>query len=76
MSIQDQLIEFSIQEIVYMITSDEHIPVDRAMEVFYNSEVFEKLQDKETGLYIESPLYVYELFKDEQKNGRIVQEEE
>ena len=38
-------------------------------------EVFEKLQDEETGLYLESPEYVYDLFKDELNFGHIVQAE-
>jgi len=33
------------------------------MEQFYNSEIFDKLQDSETGLYTESASYVYELFR-------------
>lgn len=45
------------------------------MNKFYNSKVFEKLQDKETGLYLESPEYVYDLFKDEMNFGYIVQAE-
>jgi len=40
---------------------DEHnLPIDIAMEKFFNSQVFEKLQDVETGLYTESASYVYE----------------
>ena len=42
---------------------------------FYNSEVFEKLIDEETGLYLESPDYVYDLFKDEMNFGHIIQAE-
>mgnify|MGYP007041225037 CR=1 FL=1 len=42
---------------------------------FYNSEVFEKLQDEETGLYKESSAYVYDLFKDEMNFGHIIQAE-
>ena len=45
------------------------------MDKFYNSKVFEKLQDTETGLYMESSEYVYDLFKDEINFGRIVQAE-
>lgn len=41
----------------------------------YNSEIFEKLVDKETGLYLESPEYVYDLFKDEMNFGHIIQVE-
>ncbi|MEE0809815.1 hypothetical protein [Blautia sp.] len=62
---QEQLIEYIIQDIVDMFSSDQNIEYDEAMNRFYNSEVFEKLQDKETGLYMESSEYVYDLFKDE-----------
>ena len=75
MSKQDQLIEYIIQDIVDMFSSDQNIEYDEAMNKFYNSEVFEKLQDKETGLYRESSEYVYDLFKDELNFGRIVQAE-
>ena len=69
---QEQLIEYIIQDIVDMFSSDQDIEYDEAMNKFYNSKVFEKLQDKETGLYMESSEYVYDLFKDEINLGRIV----
>ncbi len=72
---QEQLIEYIVQDIVDMFSSDQNIEYDEAMNKFYNSKVFEKLQDKETGLYLESSEYVYDLFKDEINFGRIVQAE-
>ena len=72
---QEQLIEYIIQDIVDMFSSDQDIEYDEAMNKFYNSKVFEKLQDQETGLYMESSEYVYDLFKDEINFGRIVQAE-
>ena len=72
---QEQLIEYIIQDIVDMFSSDQDIEYDEAMNKFYNSKVFEKLQDKETGLYMESSEYVYDLFEDEINFGRIVQAE-
>ena len=44
---KSQLIEYIIQDIVDMIAIDQNIEYDEAMNKFYNSEVFEKLQDKE-----------------------------
>lgn len=58
-----------------MFATDQNIEYDEAMNKFYNSKVFEKLQDIETGLYLESPEYVYDLFKDEMNFGRIIQAE-
>jgi len=72
---QEQLIEYIVQDIVDMFSSDQNIEYDEAMNKFYNSQVFEKLQDIETGLYMESSEYVYDLFKDEINFGRIVQAE-
>ena len=72
---QEQLIEYIVQDIVDMFSSDQNIEYDEAMNKFYNSKVFEKLQDKETGLCMESSEYVYDLFKDEMNFGRIVQAE-
>lgn len=75
MSKHDQLIEYIVQDIVDMLATDQNIEYDEAMNKFYNSEVFEKLQDKETGLYLESSEYIYDLFKDEMNFGHIIQAE-
>jgi hypothetical protein len=75
MSKQDQLIEYVVQGVIDMFATDQNIEYDEAMNKFYNSQVFEKLQDIETGLYLESSEYVYDLFKDEINFGRIVQAE-
>ena len=75
MSKQDQIIEYIIQDIVDMLATDQNIEYDEAMNKFYDSEVFEKLQDKETGLYLESSGYIYDLFKDEMNFGHIIQAE-
>ena len=72
---KDQLLEYSIQDIIDMLSNDQSIEYDEAMNKFYNSEVFEKLIDKDTGLYLESAEYVYDLFKDEMNFGHIIQAE-
>ena len=72
---KNQLLEYSIQDIIDMISTDQSTEYDEAMNKFYNSEVFEKLIDKETGLYLESPEYVYDLFKDEMNFVHIIQAE-
>ena len=72
---RSQLIEYIIQDIVDMLATDQNIEYDEAMNMFYNSEVFEKLLDQETGLYLESSGYIYDLFRDERNFGHIVQAE-
>ena len=72
---KDELMEYVIQDIIDMISTDWSIEYDEAKNKFYNSEVFENLIDEETGLYLESPDYVYDLFKDEMNFGHIIQAE-
>ena len=72
---RSQLIEYIIQDIVDMLATNQNIEYDEAMNMFYNSEVFEKLLDQETGLYLESSGYIYDLFRDERNFGHIVQAE-
>lgn len=70
-----QLIEYVIQDIVEMIAKDQHIEFEDAMDYFYESEVFDKLQDVESGLYRESSAYIYDLYIDELNFGHMVQAE-
>lgn len=75
MTKQDYLTESSTADIIRYISEDTGRDYERAMELFYSSATFEKLCDPETGLYLESPAYVYGIFEDELKFGRIVQRE-
>lgn len=75
MTKKDQLIEYSIQDIVEYIVNDQHIEYDEAMRVFYDSQTFDKLSDVETGLYLESSAYVYGIFQDERNFGGFIQAE-
>lgn len=75
MTKQEQLVEYQIQDIIEYIVIDTQIEYDKAMQIFYNSQTFDKLTDYETGLYLESSAYVYGLFQDERKFGRLIQVE-
>ena len=41
-----------------------------AIDIIYNSDTFQKLEDTETDLYVQSPAYIYELLNTEYKTGR------
>jgi len=73
MDIVKALIEGVTQDIIAYIVEDEGIPIEHAMNIVYNSEVFTKLSDRKTGLYRESSAYVAGLLKDELANGKLVQ---
>lgn len=72
---EKHLIEYMIQDLVEIIVDTQKIEYDEAMAMLYSSSVYDKVLDTETGLYRESPAYVYGLFQDEMNFGRIVQAE-
>ena len=75
MSKQEQLIEYITSDIILFIMAEKNISMIEAMQSLYSSDTFLKLNDIETGLYIESPTYVYDIYKNEKQNGQIIQEE-
>jgi hypothetical protein len=67
----DLLKEFLTVDIITFIMEDTGVSAGEAMRQFYNSEIFDRIEDAETGLYRESSGYVYALYKDECAYGRL-----
>jgi len=64
---QQEMIEYTTQEVIQYLIEDKGISMEEAMEEFYMSNIFEKLNDIETGLYLDGSTYIYELLKREQE---------
>ena len=64
---QDLCIEFLIGEIVSIICEEKKIPTLEAYELFYKTDISKKIEDIETGYYLEGAAYMYELVKKELK---------
>ena len=62
----DWFIDSLTKEIAAFIMEDEKIEYDEALRKLYNSIIFEKLTDTETGLYREGAAYVYQYYLEEQ----------
>ena len=67
----DFLVEYITARVVEWIMRDQDLGLEEALLLFHNSETFEKLCEKQTDLYIESPAYVYELLTEELRRGTI-----
>jgi len=63
---QKYLIQYISRDIIGFISNDKNVSIDTAMDYFFDSRIFEILQDIESGLYTESASFVYELYKEEQ----------
>lgn len=70
-----QMIEYMVQDLIEIISETQNLEYENAMNLLYNSEIYNKLLDIETGLYRESPAYVYGLLQDEFNFGHIIQAE-
>ena len=66
------LINARIKDMAMWLMEDFKYSLEEALDCVYNSELFEKLQDLETGLYYQSSGYNYGLLKEEMKYGRIL----
>ena len=64
---QQEMIEYTTQEVIRYLIEDYDITMEAAMEQFFMSNTFDKLSDIETGLYLEGSAYIYELLKREKK---------
>lgn len=67
----DFLIEYITTRVVEWIMRDQCLALEQALLLFHNSETFDKLCQRKTDLYIESPAYVYELLNEELRRGTL-----
>jgi hypothetical protein len=54
-----------IPEIIRLIAEKYSISEEQALDMFYTSATAASLADDETGLYGQSPLYIFSVFNDE-----------
>ena len=62
---QDFLIQNVISHVIYYISKDKNIDTEQALKIFFSSDLSKKIEDTETGYYLESPSYIYEILKKE-----------
>lgn len=67
---QRTMIEYTTQDVVRYLMEFDGMTMEDAIEQFYLSWTFEKLNDIETGLYLEGSGYIYEMLKREQRRNK------
>ena len=68
---KDFLINATIDQMTAFLMEDYHLELPAALELIYNSQLYEKIINLETGLYYQSPAYNYGLLKHEIDYGKI-----
>ena len=67
---QDFLVQNIVTDIIGYIVEDNKVDIITATEIWGESGFSDKVQDAETGLYLEGSAYVYELFKEWQQQNK------
>ena len=65
------LIENLTKNLVLLVMEKFGYSITEAMDVVYNSELYEKILDLETGLYYQSAGYNFDLLHNEILTGRV-----
>lgn len=60
-----------IADLVDRVMADYNLDLEKALDVVYSSEIFQKLSDPATALFKEGPVYIYSYLKDELEKGKI-----
>ena len=72
----DSMLILIVPAVVRLIAENYSIDEIEASNIFYDSKVYEKLEQEDTKLWHLSPLTLFNMFDDEQKTGVVVFPEE
>ena len=65
MSDINYLNECTARDVITMLVEKRKLTIADAMNLFYNSATFNNLNNPETGLYFQSPVYIYDILEKE-----------
>lgn len=54
------MVECTTRDIISLLIERNNMQMYEALDMVYNSQTYENLQNEKSGLYIQSPEYVYE----------------
>ena len=66
------LIDSLVEQLTLMAVEEYNLSVPQALELVYNSQLYEKIMDLDSGLYYQSAKYNYEMLRHEMKYGKII----
>ena len=59
------VMDCDVEALVSFLQEDYRLSLSDAFNKVYGSKVFEKLKDRTTGLYLQSPAYIYGFLREE-----------
>lgn len=75
MNIEQKDFEFMVdiltRDLISLLMERQNLAMKAAFDVFYNSDTYAALNRPESGLYFQSPKYVYSILENEMKTGKM-----
>lgn len=59
-----------IADLVNQVMADYNLGLEKALDIVYSSDVFQKLSDPATALFKEGPAYIYSFLREELEKGK------
>lgn len=66
---QQFLLECATTELISHLMKVELLDTSEAMKIVYSSQLYRKMENTDTGLYREGPLYLYDMLCEERNKG-------
>ena len=67
----DYQVELLTRDLVVLLMERRNMTIPQALEAIYNSDTYIRLKDARSGLYFQSPGYVYDFLDKELSTGRM-----
>lgn len=67
------MLECLERDLSTLLVEEYHMSIHQALDFLYNSDTYQALQNPKTGLYFQSPRYIFSYLSDELKNGKMGQ---
>lgn len=65
------MVDILTRDLITLLMERHDMDMKSAFDVFYNSDTFAALNRPESGLYFQSPKYVYSILENEMKTGKM-----
>lgn len=67
----DFMVDILTRDLISLLMERQNLSMKAAFDVFYNSDTYAALNRPESGLYFQSPKYVYSILENEMKTGKM-----
>ena len=71
MSTIDYMNECNVRDLILMLMEERGLSLHEALDAVYNSETYAKMMNPTTGLYFQSPVYIYSYLDRELTTGKM-----